>query len=126
MASVVKRRGQWAVVWRDAFRSQRIKFFGTGNDAREAADDYLAKVIPQTRQRRRPVVDPKITIAAYAQRWLDQVEALVQAGERKQRTLETYDDILRLHVEPVFGTVAVRNLGRAEVKDFLLAKLRIG
>lgn len=126
MASVTKRRGQWAVVWRDALRAQRVKFFGAGNEARQAADAYLAKVIPQARQKRRPVVDPKITIAAYGQHWLDQLEALVHAGERKPRTLELYDDILRLHIEPHFRTVSVRDLGRADAKDFLLAKLRSG
>ena len=69
-------------------------------------------------------MDPKITVADYGQRWLDQVEALVHAGERKPRTLETYDDVLRLHVEPRLGAIAVRDLGRADVKDFLIAKLR--
>ena len=126
MASVRKRRGQWAVVWRDGTRAQHASFFGTGNDAREAADAYLAKVIPQARQKRRPVVDPKITIATYGQRWLDQVEALVQAGERKPRTLEHYDDMLRLHIEPQLGTLPVRELGRGDVKELLLTKLRSG
>lgn len=126
MASVTKRRGQWAVVWRDGMRTQHVKFFGTGNDAREAADSFLAKTIPQARQKRHAVVDPKISVAGYAQHWLGQVEALVQAGERKRRTLHLYDDILRLHVEPRFDTVPLRELGRANVKDFLLAKLRSG
>jgi integrase len=126
VASVQKRRGQWAVVWRDGTRAQRARFFGTGNDAREAADAYLAKVIPQARQKRQPVVDPKITIATYGQRWLDQVEALVQAGERKPRTLEHYDDMLRLHIEPQLGTIPVRELGRGDVKELLLTKLRSG
>src|SRR5262245_52532857 len=108
MASVRKRRGQWAVVWRDSARAQRVKFFGTGNAGREAADAYLAKTIPEARQKRIPVVDPKITVAAYAQRWLDQIEALVQAGERKPRTLEHYDDMLRRHIEPRLGTRKLR------------------
>jgi len=126
MASVVKRRGQWAVAWRDGLRTQHVKFFGTGNEAREAADAYLAKTIPEARQKRRPVVHPKITVAAYAQHWLDEVEALVLAGERKPRTLEHYDDMLRLHIEPHLGTIPVRDLGRADVKRFLLDKLRAG
>src|SRR5690242_11588852 len=122
MASVRKRRGQWAVVWRDSTRAQRVKFFGMGNAGREAADAYLAKIIPQARQKRLPTVDPKITIAAYAQRWLDQIEALVHARERKPRTLEHYDDMLRLHIEPRLGAVKVRDLGRADAKELLLDK----
>lgn len=126
MASVRKRRGQWAVVWRDSTRAQRVKFFGTGNAAREAADAYLAKIIPQARQKRAPVVDPNITVGGYAQRWLDQIEALVHAGERKPRTLEHYDDMLRLHIEPRLGPMKVRDLGRSDAKELLLDKLRSG
>lgn len=126
MASKTKRRKQWVVVWRDGMRKQRTKFFGKGNNASDTADAFLAELIPQARQKRRPVVDPKITTTDFGQRWLDQVEALVQAGERKPRTLETYDDVLRLHVEPRFGPTPVRDVGRAEVKDLLLDKLRAG
>jgi len=122
MACVTKRRGKWAVDWRDGAGARRARFFKT----RGAAEDFLAKAIPESRQMVRPVVDPNLTVTAYAEHWGTQLAAMVQGATLKPRTLESYADQLRLHILPALGSERVRNLHRARVRVFLVAKLAAG
>src|SRR5262245_55433804 len=73
------------------------------------------------RQPTRPVVDPNITMNAYAERWLDAVEATV-----KPRTRESYGKTLRLHILPTVGAMKIRLLHRGLIKALLIEKLRSG
>src|SRR5437773_7209217 len=45
----------------------------------------------------------RLTFAALAESWLEGFEALVEAGERGERTLENYRYFLNGHLLPVFG-----------------------
>lgn len=44
----------------------------------------------------------------------------------KESTVKDYEDILRIHVLPVFGDFRITNITRGTVKDFLLGKINEG
>jgi integrase len=54
-------------------------------------------------QRHELVASPQLTFAEVARRWLDEFEAKVAAGERRQRTLELYRSHLGRHLLPELG-----------------------
>src|SRR5207245_580921 len=121
MACVTKRRGKWVVDWRDGAGNRRARFF----DTKREGEDFLAKAIPESRQVVRPIVDPNVTVSAYAEHWLWQLAGMVQAGTLKPRTLESYHDTLRLHILPALGG-NVRRLDKGGIKALLAAKLAGG
>jgi len=121
MAKIIKgeargRLGRWIVDFYDAAGRRRWRVCRT----KEQAQDVLATVIKESRQPGRPVVDPDITVAAYAEHWLGQL------GHLKARTVESARDILRLHLLPAFGQLKVRRLARGPIKEFLGDKLNAG
>ena len=114
MASILKRRGRWMVNYRDALGRQRQPSFET----RRGAEDHLAKVIQESRQETEPVVDPTITVKAYSERWLKQIESTI-----RPTTLAGYEQRLRLHILPAFGAIRVLHLTRGRIKTLLAEKL---
>ena len=91
MACIRKRRGKRVVDFRDGAGVRRWKTCET----KRKAEDYLANVLPETRQWAGPAVDPNITVRAYATRWFEQVKATV-----KHRTYVRYEELVRLHICP--------------------------
>ena len=89
MACIRKRRGQWVADYRDGGGVRRWRTFGTKRDA----EDFLAKTIPETRQRKRALVPVTVTVGTYADRWVRLI-----ANSVKPRTLASYVGTLRLHV----------------------------
>jgi integrase len=122
MACIRKRRGKYVVDYRDGSGQRRW----ITCDTRREADAELGKVNRQPRRRNRPAVDSRITVAEYAVRWLAWVEANVTAGSLKPRTLESYDDTLRLHIVPAIGKWKIVDLDQSSILDFLSAKLAAG
>ena len=114
MACIRKRRGKWVVDYRDAAGVRRWVTCPT----RREAETVLEGSLRDARQPSRPVVDPNITVALYADRWLAQVTATL-----KPRTVERYRETLRLHLCPRLGTVTLRLLQRGTIKALLAAKL---
>ncbi len=111
----VRRRGRkWVADYYDGARARRWKTFAT----REAAKDFEAAQRTQRNHAQRPDVDPAITLKAYADRWLGQL-----AATAKPSTVALYRQRLDLHVLPILGTVPLRDLGRKQIKDLLVAKL---
>src|SRR5207253_10368812 len=90
-----KRPGRPAV-WRcdylDAGGVRRRKTF----QSRELADLFMADRIKEERQHLTPVMDPNITVQAYADHWLRKLRA-------KQGTVETYRKHVELYVTPKIG-----------------------
>ena len=117
MACITKRRGKWIADYRDGAGCRRVPSF----DTRREAEDFLARVIPESRQVMRPAVDSNITMTVYSGRWL----GLVQ-GHLKPRTLASYQQTLRLHILPELGSFKVRNISRSHVRTLLSEKLRTG
>ena len=117
MACIRKRRGKWVVDYRDAAGIRRWLTCET----RRAAEIVLAERLDESRQPREPVVDPDIRLAEYSQRWLNLIRMSV-----KPRTLDSYQQTIRLHLLPVFGPLKVRILARGRIKMFLATKLTSG
>ncbi len=117
MACIRKRRGRWVVDYRDSSGARRWKTLET----KWQAEDFLARVIPETRQRTRPAVNPTINLEDYSRRWLDLIAPSV-----KHRTLTSYHQTLRLHLLPAFGPIKVQHLDKGRVKTFLAEKLTGG
>jgi len=117
MACVRKRRGKWVVDYRDAAGVRRWVTCETRREAEDVRDSKRR----EARQATRPVVDPDITVIAYAERWL----GLLAVGV-KPRTLTMYRSYLNLHLLPVFGATKVRQLAKGRIKELLAQKVRIG
>lgn len=121
MATIVKgeargKPGRWICDYRDSFGKRRWKVFRS----KRQAEDFLAQALRESRQPARPAVDPDITVAAYADRWLTTLTGL------KPASVKTAHNTLRVHVLPVFGPFKVRQLTRALIKEFLARKLQVG
>ena len=98
-------------------RHPPLATFGTKREA----EDFLAKTIPEVRQRKRAVVPVTITVAAYADRWLHLI-----ASTLKPRTLASYAGMLRLHLLPAFGAWRVQHLEKGTLKACSLRSCRRG
>ncbi|MEO7859883.1 MAG: site-specific integrase, partial [Nitrospirales bacterium] len=117
MACIRKRRGHWVTDYRDGGGVRRWRTFGTKRDA----EDFLAKTIPEVRQRKRALVPVTITVSAYAERWQRLIASTV-----KPRTLGSYAGTLRLHLLPAFGAWRVQHLDKGGIKGVLADKLATG
>lgn len=114
MACIRKRRGKYVVDYRDGAGVRRW----VTCDTKREADDVLSEKVRTSRQATRPAVDPKLTLEAYSQRWLDLISSTV-----KPTTLRSYRDTLRLHILPALGRTKLAQLHKARVKLLLTAKL---
>src|SRR5262245_21663586 len=114
--AVRKRRGKWVADYRDAFKIRRWVTCDTKAEAENAAAKGR---LERTGQTTTPVVDPDITLAGYATRFLAECEARLV----KERTRERYEGALRVHILPRLGRLKVRDISRPLVKDLLVGKL---
>jgi integrase len=69
------------------------------------------------------VAHSRLTFAALADTWLENFEALVEAGERGERTLEHYRYILKNHLLPALGNRRIQEITTDDVAQ-LIAQLR--
>ncbi|MCI0656059.1 MAG: site-specific integrase, partial [Acidobacteria bacterium] len=110
----VGRPGKWLAIYRDHLGIRRWKTFDTYREA----DAYLDERKRETRQATPGVsVDPNITVDQYADKWLEEIKATVEP-----RTLESYRQLLRLHIRPAFGALKLRSLHRGHIRSLLAAK----
>jgi integrase len=119
MATFTKRRGRHVVDYRDATGRRRVLAFAT----RAEAEDYADRegIFSRRRGRLRPTVDPRITIAEYAARWLAR-----QQRRLRPRAYEAHAVAVRNYVTPRLGTFRITDLRRTDVADFLDGCLRAG
>lgn len=117
MACIRKRRGKWAVDYRDPAGIRRWVTCET----RREAEGVLGDKVREARGRTRPAVDPDITLSAYAERWLAQI-----AAHAKPRTVVNYGKVLRVHVLPALGSLKVRHIYKGHVKDLLALRTASG
>src|SRR5437763_12294505 len=89
MACIRKRRGKYVVDYRDGAGIRRWVTCET----RREAETVLLDRAREARQQTRPVVDPNITMSAYAERWLREIAATI-----KVKTQKSYGLALRLHI----------------------------
>src|SRR5207244_5361379 len=74
MACIRKRRGKYVVDYRDGAGIRRWVTCGT----RREAETVLLDKVREARQPTRPVVDPNITMSAYAVRWLHEIAVKIK------------------------------------------------
>jgi integrase len=96
-------------VWSSGYRTEK--------DASEALTADLA------RRNQGIIVNPeKVTLAEFAGRWLEHMATL----GRDERTLERYEDLLRLHVLPTLGGLQLRQLEPIHLSNLYSQLLRCG
>jgi integrase len=120
MASIRKRTDRkstrWIVDCRDVPGGRRLTV-----KTKEEAELERSKMVQEGQQAQLAVVDPDVTLGAFADRWLTQVEHNLQP-----RTLASYADTLRLHIRPTLGASQVRALHRGHIKALLAVKRAAG
>ena len=118
MAKVYKRtdRDCWVADYRD-HRGKRHRLTAKTRDKAETllADGIKRAKLPGS------AVDPSIALEAYAERWLEDVQA-----EMDLRTYESYRGNLLRHVLPELGHVSLGAITTGVVRNFLRAKQRAG
>ncbi|MEX2556340.1 MAG: tyrosine-type recombinase/integrase [Actinomycetota bacterium] len=68
-----------------------------------------------------------ITLARYLERWLaETLPPRVAAGRLKERTLDSYQDMVRLHITPGLGDVPLVRLKPAQVRRWVAEKVTAG
>ena len=99
---------------------KRVRKWVIGHSRKEVADKLEALL--RAKNEERPMPDQRTRLGPFLRRWLDEV-----AGPTlRASTYDSYDDILRLHLIPGLGRIAIAKLGPAEVQGFLNAKLEAG
>jgi len=116
MACVRKRRGKFVVDHRD----ERGVRHWTAFDKKTDADEYRDTVSGLGRKRVKSVIPIGATVADYANGWIQECQ---NSAKRKRSTAGRYQELLTLHVLPSLGKMKLRELQRADIKQFLLAKL---
>jgi hypothetical protein len=61
---------------------------------------------------------PEPTFKEYADSWI----AMIAPTNCKESTVRSYQELLRLHVLPVFGSLKLKEINRGKLKDFFAAK----
>ena len=116
VACIRHRRGAWVLDYRDASGARRWETHKTKHEA----EDALARVVPESRQKLSPGTDRNVTVREYSKRWLQLV------GGLKTRTLESYRGRLNLHILPALGSLPLRRLNRSAIKTLLAEKREAG
>jgi integrase len=112
------KRDVWIVDCRDA---AGVRHRLTTN-TREQAEGLLADKITESREAPTAIsADRDMTLSEYGARWLDAV-----ATELKPRTVTSYRQLFRLHVEPALGTLKLRDIQRAHLKSLVTVKRQAG
>src|SRR5438876_9911763 len=110
MACIRRRRNRWVVDWRDPLGKRRW----VSCASRKEAETVLEETLREARHPARPTVDTNITFVDYARRWIGVVSSSV-----KPRTLDSYDQTLKLHLLPTFGSAKLRSIHSTHVKQLL-------
>lgn len=111
-------RQAWLVDYRDSAGKRRAKQFSRKKDA-EAWQTHAAWHVSQGTH---TPDSQSITVSAAARQWLDRA----RADKLEPTTVAAYDQQVRLHIEPLCGTVKLSQLTApmvAEYRDRLLDKL---
>ena len=110
-----KDRGVWIVDYR-ATTGRRVRMVG-GHTEQEAYLTYAKRQLADAAAPMVPVKDADITLADYADRWLQAVKSDIA-----QRTYRSYMQLLTRHVVPRLGAATLRALRRRDVTALLAEK----
>lgn len=98
--------------------------------AKSAAEDVVSKIqakltlgefdFEEGKKSEPEPVEP--TFKEYADSWI----TTIAPANCKESTVASYDDLLRLHILPVFGTLKLAEINRGKLKDFFAGKILEG
>ncbi len=120
----VKGKGQpwWVFIAHGGERTSRR--VGT-----KGAAEKVASIIEARLQLGQPAFEeeqreekPEPTFSQYAESWI----STIAPANCKESTVSSYDDLLRLHILPVFGSLRLKEINRGKLKDFFAAKILEG
>lgn len=117
MACIRRRRQRWVVDYRDAAGQRRWVTCQT----KVEAEATLREALHQRTSPARPGLPVDILLSSYAERWLKLIQPVL-----KPRTLNSYEQMLRLYLIPAFGSFKLRLLSRGTIKLFLSQRLADG
>ncbi|MBO3752513.1 hypothetical protein J5X84_41200 [Streptosporangiaceae bacterium NEAU-GS5] len=130
MATLIKRCSCEQTVWASCPHSWVVRYRGDGGRAgrqrerrftdRREARDFLLKV--EYDKRAGVFIDPadgRVRFQDYAQLWLDQRVIA-------ERTVEGYESVLRVHINPAFGTKYLGVIRRSDIKNLVATMRRKG
>ena len=104
--------------------SRRVKARG---QSRSGAENALKRALAARRHNAGSQLTGASKVAAAGELWLEQLQAMVAAGDRAPRTFETYMSAWRLHVDPGLGEVRLREATTAACEAWLVAlRKRVG
>ncbi len=103
--------------YRDGRRDRR---FAIGHTRKEVADKLA--VLLKARDEQRPIPNQRDKLGPFLRHWLDDTAR----PTLRASTYSSYDDILRLHLIPGLGRIALAKLSPGDVQQFLNAKLESG
>src|SRR4051812_13812260 len=111
MASIKRRADDsWRARYRDAAGKEHARHFSRKVDAQRWLDEVTSSVVTGT------YTDPalsKVTVGEWGRRWLDGHAAL------KPSTRFRYESLMRVHIEPRWGTTSIRAVNVADVESWL-------
>jgi integrase len=116
-----RKDGRWAGGIHMGYQDgKRIRKWVIGNTRAEAVAKL--SVVMTARDESRPVPNQRQKLGPFLRTWLDEVaKPTIRAS-----TYASYDDIVRLHLIPGLGRIALAKLSPDEVQAFLNAKLANG
>ncbi len=65
---------------------------------------------------------PEPTFKDYAESWI----TTIAPATCKESTVDSYRDLLKLHVLPIFGDLKLGEINRGKIKDFIASKINAG
>lgn len=117
----LRKDGRWEGAVHMGYQDgKRVRKFVIGHSRKETADKMAALL--KARDERRPVPDQRQKLGPFLRTWLDEIaKPTIRAS-----TYGSYEDIVRLHLAPGLGRIALAKLTPADVQGFLNAKLDSG
>lgn len=113
--------GRWAGSVQIGYEdNRRVRKHVMGHSRAEVKDKMAA--LMRAHEEKRPIPDQREKLGPFLRRWLDEVAK----PTLRVSTYDSYDDILKGHLIPGLGRVALAKLSPADVQTFLNAKLASG
>jgi integrase len=117
--NLLRRGNSWVVHYRrdgrKVWRSFADSKYGGERASREAAELDLARAMVRKAQGQPEPASRSIKLAAFAEEWLRDY-ALAHVGEQ---TYTNYESVLRVHILPALGHIALRDLTRKTLTSFI-------
>lgn len=121
--SVIKRGSTWTYVLslgRDPATGRRQRKWVGGFRTKSACEGALVEALG--RLRRGEYVDPRgLTVGAYLAQWLESM-----APSLRRSTMQSYSDLVRLHIAPRLGCVKLSTLNPVEISGLYAELLSSG